>query len=382
MEPPTHIIDPNGDVLIILTNPRSCWEQNASSASQPEADPTFLCSEKALISASPVFRRSLDGSWASPERIPGQPRRLEADGFDEEALWKVLQTIHLNGRLPPDMAYNRRPLCSRVHLRPMNITLLAEVARVVDYYGCIDAMSEISKVWFADLALYGHCARSGSHTTIESYYPDLFVSHIEMLVFVAWAFRQPVLFESVTGLAVASLKWPLEAEAYPIPQPIVDAVNEKRRNMIRSEIGVLRAVQGHLLSFNKHPCSRICASGLLDLFEKLIRETGLVSAASQDPCGGFSYQEIHDKVREISWSKLPDNKRYLCPQLTVACTLRRTFDEVLEELGPREMRIDMRPFVHGGGERQWGEGYNQWEEALQKHKFGQCQWWCEVFLPE
>lgn len=388
MDKPTHIMDPRGDVLITLTNPTARWERIGAAPSPSEEDATFLCSRKLLIQASPVFRSSLDGSWKIAERNPGQPIKLDANAFDEEALWKVLRAVHLEGKLPNNLAPHRRPnLRTGDPLRPIDIPLLAEVARVVDYYGCIDVMASISRVWIDDLELEHYPSRGQPHP-IERYYPGLVPSHMEMLIFSAWALRDPLLFKFVTIQAVVYLKAPLAAEDYHIPALLIDAINTRRCEVIASELGIMATIKRRIIERDEYACNDECRTGLLARLDSWMSETGL-DFEMQDAFWGFNFYGIVNQIRAIETGEYADengengdsdkagentdeagsggDEAAQCPFQRPERHIEELYNKELLYLGPRLTGLDLKQFVRMNREGTWDDGYSQWKDRVQRH---------------
>ena len=238
----THILDAKGDVLITLRNAEGRWypaptvktngtpstdtpkvatpdAKTATMADDLLADPTFLCSSKLLIKASPIFRMSLEGSMAQPRATSDGLKMLEAEKFDEMAFWQVLQAIHLDSTIPEAMqppkktlqwqngTYVTRTSPVTSPLWETNLWRLAKAAMVIEYYHCLDAVQEVAQIWTKEIGVL----------------PSIGMSErdVEAWLFVAWALRDPGMFVQSTSWAVSKLKKPLITVDYPVPEGVV-----------------------------------------------------------------------------------------------------------------------------------------------------------------
>ncbi|KAM0664669.1 hypothetical protein ACQRIU_006527 [Beauveria bassiana] len=130
---------PQNQVLESTKNPAGDVNDEESHGDDAETQPEhkFLVSSHILRHASQVFRKDLDpsGPWRQPEIQPDGLRHKNLDGFDPKALKHVLDLIHFRNDQVPDK---------------LEMEELAEVAVIVDYFQCHEAMRFVVKSWIRE----------------------------------------------------------------------------------------------------------------------------------------------------------------------------------------------------------------------------------------
>ncbi|KAM3478711.1 hypothetical protein MY5147_002100 [Beauveria neobassiana] len=130
---------PQNQVLESTKNPAGDVNDEESHGDDAEIQPEhkFLVSSHILRHASQVFRKDLDpsGPWRQPEIQPDGLRHKNLDGFDPKALKHVLDLIHFRNDRVPDK---------------LEMEELAEVAVIVDYFQCHEAMRFVVKSWIRE----------------------------------------------------------------------------------------------------------------------------------------------------------------------------------------------------------------------------------------
>jgi hypothetical protein len=210
----SYVIDPDGDIELVLNEPNAqniipervlCGDGDSTSTS-PTTDfnnsvlhgrytvfdnfdtPTFVddygdldfveetpdvvrmrVSSKHLTFASKTFSAMLQGPWAeasSSFSSQRSPRQVATSDWDAKALAIVLDAIHGRFRKIP---------------RHINLVLLARIATIVDYYQCYESLELISGVWL--------CQQS---VTQENF--DLYSENSLLRLYVAWVFENEAIF--------------------------------------------------------------------------------------------------------------------------------------------------------------------------------------------
>jgi hypothetical protein len=200
------IIDPDGDLLVILREPStiSSWsveadpvslepvgpetsdvitEPNNNEEAQPELseapDPEewhFKASSKHLALASTHFKKMMDGPWREAHEIHDDGlRHWVLDDFDPDALAIVLNIIHGKSRRVP---------------RIVQLEALVEIARIVDYVECHEAVEVYSSPWIRQL-----------EDTVPSSYA-WYTTELAYWICIAGVFYEDKIFESCTRLAI------------------------------------------------------------------------------------------------------------------------------------------------------------------------------------
>ncbi|GKZ24725.1 hypothetical protein AbraIFM66951_011858 [Aspergillus brasiliensis] len=203
MNQPTHIIDPNGEVIIVLRN------ANAPSAPDDEEDtiadmdidaksetiedveeqpdeerpakrqhleeqldehaplnetPEGECfriqvSAKHMMLASPVLRSMLTGGWKESATYQSKGFvEITAESWDLEALLILLNAIH-----------------GKTYTVPQSVSLemLAKIAVIIDYYDCKEVMHFMTNTWIEGLKSRGNRALP---------------RHVTLWVWISWVF--------------------------------------------------------------------------------------------------------------------------------------------------------------------------------------------------
>lgn len=96
----------------------------------------FRLSSTHLILASPYFRAMLRGPWKETTSATSSLRIVYASDWHEDALQILMDILHGNSQKVP---------------RSVTLELLAQIAVVVDYYDCRDAVKFFSDTWFEEI---------------------------------------------------------------------------------------------------------------------------------------------------------------------------------------------------------------------------------------
>lgn len=211
METRGFVLDPRGDLLLMLENPGSLFngsqkvdrDQHGDAQSTPTAAVThelakltteprflYLVSSERLQRTSRYFRAALSGRW-SVDVGPDGLKRMAASDWDPEALWNVLLVLH--GRtvdLPMDMS----------------LEMLAQVALIADYYGCEGAVSPIAVMW---LGSKGDFLDDGADYEIA------------VLIFVSLVFGMQYEFSRATSIVMERRFEPISTNGLPIPEELI-----------------------------------------------------------------------------------------------------------------------------------------------------------------
>ncbi|KNG85439.1 hypothetical protein ANOM_007924 [Aspergillus nomiae NRRL 13137] len=142
----THVIDPNGDVMIILQNANKDFgsfseEPNPKKKRKTPQNPEFriLVSSSHLTSVSPVFKSALDGTWKEGHalRTAGSVN-ITVDGWDLEALLILLRICHCkNDQIPRTLSLELLAKVTVLFFRAelSNTILARNTVMVVDILG-------------------------------------------------------------------------------------------------------------------------------------------------------------------------------------------------------------------------------------------------------
>ncbi|KUL84942.1 hypothetical protein ZTR_07867 [Talaromyces verruculosus] len=250
METPTHVIDPDGEIIIVLKDanpPFSVWVENCEDETgtgvkngegngngekpdqstgdqQPATDDvvkedvkeeTFriLVSAKHLTLASPVWKKMFTGSWKeSAVLLQNGSIELTVYSWDLEALLLLLNIIHCKHQaLPPSP----------------DLKLLARMGIIADYYACSDAVKFMVKAWI------------GPFTSP----PPSSQEEVMLWIWISWAFELSSDFTASTSFHLTHAKTPIKNLGIPIPSNIIDAINQQREQAIQKILDNLQSTR-------------------------------------------------------------------------------------------------------------------------------------------
>ena len=223
----THIIDPDGEVLIILRDAKVAFastytgtfadrsnrlitdsqhdldalteqlEQSTSPVYQGVMEQGLRAyirvSAKHISFASPVFKELLTGDWKESVTFREKGSvELTMEGWDLEALLILLRAIHgLHDNVP----------------RKLNLEMLAKIAVLLDYYQCKEAVGFFTDSWVS---------------TLEDKVPTGFlIRDLTMWIWVSWFFRLPIQFKQATSTAMSLSNGSIHSLGLPIPSRVL-----------------------------------------------------------------------------------------------------------------------------------------------------------------
>lgn len=231
---PADIIDPDGEVIIVLRDANSpfayaagdmvprktshglpkpykfpSWERASDDAATEEVvtdeaaaekqtqDPMdgrelrIQVSAKHLTFASSFFKNTLTGRWKESETYQQQGSvEIIAEDWDSEALLIILRAMHCQ--------YNLMP-------QKVTLEMLAKIATIADYYDCKDVLWIMEEKWIKSLDEKGSiCPR------------DLI-----LWVWVSWFFKLPTQFTESTSKAMSWSYGLIDGRGLPIPDKVI-----------------------------------------------------------------------------------------------------------------------------------------------------------------
>lgn len=204
MDDISHVLDPDGDVIIVLEKSTENRPTDASSNDSPDNEPKeedpeekpqgirIRVSSKHLALASPYFKRMLGPNWEEGKSLRATgTTSITATDFDLDALLVVLNAMH--GR--------------QDHLpRKLSLEMLANVAVVVDYYQCHGVVDMAKELWINNL---------------KPSFPTTYTENATLWIWVAWVFSAAEEFESATTLAIRQCPGPFSPLGFPIPSVVI-----------------------------------------------------------------------------------------------------------------------------------------------------------------
>ncbi|OKL63247.1 hypothetical protein UA08_01841 [Talaromyces atroroseus] len=326
MDSPTHVIDPDGEVIIVLQNANSSFaetteedvvangsphtvtkydEETSSPTEEPvdaqedvaadEPDPTektsaeepieqpdetgplpkspdkkcfrIQVSAKHLTLASPVFKKLLTSHFKEGiTYLQTGSVEVIAESWDLEALLILLRAIHGQQYQIP---------------QKLSLDVVANIALLVDYYECAEAVYIWTTLWIA--ALEKELSKAYSRDSIS-------------WLFICKVFRLSARFRETTSIVMScsSSGW-ISNFGLPIPDQVIAAMNKCREEAIAKLIDKLHQTLTDLLN-DSRGCSYECRSIMYGALTKQMQSNDLLSPRPVTPFPGVSYKQLVQKV--------------------------------------------------------------------------------------
>ncbi|KAJ5801629.1 uncharacterized protein N7518_003697 [Penicillium psychrosexuale] len=308
MRLPTHAIDPDGEVIIVLRNANSPFAQapgittpgmtlsesshcfkspaevikisvtypgkptNNDPATEAQAcELSIQVSAKHLIFASSVFKSILTGAWK--ESITYMEKgsvEITAESWDFEALLIVLNAIH-----------------GKYHQIPQNLTLemLAKVAVIVDYYDCKETVYIMKDIWIGNL---------------KEKIPTTYSRDLILWLWVSWFFQLPSQFKETTSTVMSCSGNLIDSWGLPISDKVIGLMNKLRQEAIDPWIVRLYETHDALLN-GRQGCCFECTSIMYGALATQMRSGMFLWR----PVAPFPYLNHRNLIRTILAFKSP-----------------------------------------------------------------------------
>ncbi|GIK05968.1 hypothetical protein Aspvir_010085 [Aspergillus viridinutans] len=291
MEEGIHIIDPEGEVIIIVHNPNApfaVWTDESAQVEAPadseksdkvvpamiefdsdseasndepangsvdevnsvpsKPDVRIQVSAKHLMLASPVFKRALTGKWKEGSTFVGTGSvEITTESWDVEAFLILLRILHCQHHKLP---------------KRVSLELAAKIAVLADYYECNDLVGFIRDAWI---------------TCLREELPSTYSRTLILWLWVAWYFNIPTKFKKATSIAMSQSKDEINALELPIPARIIYEMNQKRQQAICKIILQLQRECEAFMRGSKG-CSFECSSIMLGSLTKQMLSEGLLES--------------------------------------------------------------------------------------------------------
>ncbi|KAI0545279.1 hypothetical protein F4679DRAFT_483391 [Xylaria curta] len=315
MAEPDVVLDPDGDLLVILRDPSNIpwvYDEPQSSESKRESgvsmayssglreaidaiwcdeegvpsthstysthsnmsvplawlsEVKFLVSSKHLSLASLHVRLVLSGPWLEATKTHDDGlRHWVVEGFDANAMSIVLGIMH-----------NRHDNVPKA----VQLDMLVEIARIVDYVGCYDVMVLYAKtLWIPSLKP-----------------PILDSSDIELMLWIciAGVFREKDIFKECTRLAILGYQSDIPTLGLPILPEISDEMNRSRESSIDKLFTFIDDLVNRLTR-GETRCSLECDAMYLGMIAKHMHDKWL-SPRPTSPYWGLSVNSVASTIR-------------------------------------------------------------------------------------
>ncbi|RLL99207.1 hypothetical protein CFD26_104912 [Aspergillus turcosus] len=334
MEEETYIIDPDGEVTIIVRNPNApfaVWKDESAQAEKPaasedtyepvlpsdsdtdasndepanrsveeedsipcKADVGIQVSAKHLMLASPVFKRALTGKWKEGSTFVGTGSvEITTEGWDVEAFLVLLRILHCQHHKLP---------------KRVSLELAAKIAVLADYYECNDLVGFIRDAWI---------------TCLREELPKTYSRTLILWLWIAWYFNIPTKFKKATSIAMSESKDEIDALELPIPARIIYEMNQKRQQAICKIILPLQQEREAFMTGSKG-CNFECKAIMFGSLTRQMHSRGLLESQVQFYYKGFNVTGLTKTVQSFvapKWrisifSKTNEYLDHNCPHST------------------------------------------------------------------
>ncbi|KAH1984739.1 hypothetical protein KXW88_001401 [Aspergillus fumigatus] len=279
MDRVTHIIDPDGEVVIILRNANTPFaeldeDMVASIASQPaEVSTPEPAEENGLAPAEQPPEQQAEQPAEDPIEIAEKvwpistrAQELPEEGWDINAFLILLRAIHSQHyRIP----------------RTLTVEMLAKGTVLADYYKCEEAISVWTTIWI---------------NALEEEIPSTYSRDLFLWLWISWYFKLPKQFKQATSTAMSrSDNWIKNGPGLPIPTKVINAMNDRREEAINNLIQVLHDTREALLSGTRG-CGFECSSIMYGALSKEMRSNDLLPSRPAAPFANLNYASLVQKV--------------------------------------------------------------------------------------
>ncbi|CVL03506.1 uncharacterized protein FPRN_11801 [Fusarium proliferatum] len=161
----------------------------------------YRVSSAHLILASPVFKAMLDGPFKESSHNKDGRFEVKTSECSAEALLILLDIMHGHHRDVPET---------------IEISLLTEMAILVDYYECHEIVEMFAENWIASVIQEDDIEESDYQTNMSR-------------LFISWVFGKIELFNSVVYSIIKLTARPIRTDL-PLPSTILDSLEQRRQS--------------------------------------------------------------------------------------------------------------------------------------------------------
>ncbi|KAE8366050.1 hypothetical protein BDV27DRAFT_171188 [Aspergillus caelatus] len=307
-------LDPKGDIFLILDNvskdlpdnlrdltTSSGWPDGLSNPTPPESD-----QHKAEKSADRGGQNNEIESTNAPECTPRRRLQIRVsskhlvlacpqferslqDGFEEGTTLKATGSLQF-----PVQDWEAIPFLilmliihhrARMVPREVSLARLVEIARLVDYYECYEAVEPFSGPWLINLKI--------KSLSSSCWIPSL-MDEAEKWILVSWVFKEAKPFQDASIYLESESTGIVSFSGLPGTHAIQDAINSSRRALIS---GIIKSMNNLFSTLRDGPkqCSEGCDCALLGALTKGMHRIGILSLNSTSSFEGISFTQLaHD----------------------------------------------------------------------------------------
>ncbi|CAG8127087.1 unnamed protein product [Penicillium nalgiovense] len=272
-------------------------------------------SAKHLMFSSSVFKSMLSGGWK--ESVEFQQKgsiELTADSWGIEDFMIVLRAMHGKFYLIP---------------RKLTLEMLAKVAVIVDYYDCKEALDILKDTWINNL---------------EEKISTTYSRNLILWLWISWFFQLRLQFKETTSTVMSRSENQINGWGLPIPDKVIGLMNTSREGAINNLLLRLHASREALLGGSRG-CGFECRAILYGALTMQMQSSQLLSPKPAAPFPRLDYKVLRSKIlsfKSPKWSNCnqardpggyynTNTARHTCPDSSFA-TLFANFNECIEGL--------------------------------------------------
>ncbi|KAI1751677.1 hypothetical protein F4782DRAFT_174344 [Xylaria castorea] len=299
MAEPDVVLDPDGDLLVILHNPSETFEiyrepplsepagdeeattVELNSDEQPKPismhiDWIFKASSKHLSLACPRFKTMMDGPWREATRIYDDGlRHWVLEEFDMYAMILVLSIIHGKNNGVNVHGY-------QTAIPPtVRLDILVEIARIVDYIECHEVIRVFASNWISCL---------------KDDIPVSYNTKLMAWICIAGVFGNDEIFQRCTRLAILKCHSGIPTLGLPILPEISDEIHRRRERCIDEIFASVDSLVGRLTG--ETSCSFECDATYLGTIIKHM-DTEFPSPRPTSPYWKLSVKRVVNTIRRL-----------------------------------------------------------------------------------
>ncbi|KAJ5805563.1 uncharacterized protein N7503_003165 [Penicillium pulvis] len=349
MNSPTHTIDPDGEVLLILRNANSPFAHSDKMpfTSLDSKIVPSLCDSAPITSEgtekepelSVQEEQSKEGMERTSELISPNEEATAEEHIDEEAATEghlaVLAVQNclrikvsakhlmfaspvfkktLTGGWKESMNYSQKGstwvtadgwdieafmiVLRAIHgqhyliAQKLSLEMLAKVTVIADYYECKNALYLLKDMWIKN---------------VKGDIPTTLSRDLILWLWIAWFFELPAQFSWSTSMVMSQSDKPIDILGLPIPGIVIASMNVGREAAINDLIAHLHQTRDAYLN-NTRGCSFECRSIMCGALTIHMQSSNLLLPKPDTPFPGLSYnglvQTVH-KFRSPAWYNAP-----------------------------------------------------------------------------
>ncbi|CAG8909888.1 unnamed protein product [Penicillium egyptiacum] len=233
-------------------------------------------SAKHLMFSSPMFKSMLTGGWKeSVNFLQKSSVEITAEGWGIEEFLIVLRALH--GK------YYHIP-------RKLTLEMLAKVAVIADYYECKEALYVMTDVWTNNL---------------EEKFPTRYSRNSMLWVWVSWFFQLPSPFKETTSTVMSCSENSINSWGLPIPDKVIGLMNQSREEAINNVLSILHETREALLGGSRG-CRFECRAIMYGALTIQMQSSDLLSQKSAAPFPNLNYKYLRRKVLSFKSPTWPD----------------------------------------------------------------------------